>query len=230
MTMADLEAIVARVKSALASAPGATNHRAHPAPPDDAVIGDRRAELASRFARELEAVGGRAIGPVAPAEVGPRLVSIVRERGVKSVAAGAGVECDLPALAANLEAEGVAVYRSAPVSTESRAEVRARVAKADAGLAEADYAIASTGTLVVLSEPARPSSLTLLPPVSIVVLQVGRIRPDLAAALAETGPQALQHRMTLITGPSRTADIEKRIVMGVHGPKSLDVILVWPDE
>jgi L-lactate dehydrogenase complex protein LldG len=229
--MADLDAIVARVRSALASAPGATNHRAHPAPPADAVIGDRRAELASRFARELEAVGGTAIGPIAPAEIGPRLMSIIRERGVKSVAAGAGVECDLAALAANLEAGGIVVYRSAPVSADSRAEVRARVAKADAGLAEADYAIASTGTLVVLSEPARPSSLTLLPPASIVVLQVGRIRPDLAAALAEAGPQALrEHRMTLITGPSRTADIEKRIVMGVHGPKSLDVILVWPDE
>ena len=36
------------------------------------------------------------------------------------------------------------------------------------------------------------------------------------------------NRLTLITGPSRTADIEKRIVMGVHGPKSLDVIVVWP--
>ena len=81
----------------------------------------------------------------------------------------------------------------------------------------------------MLSDDGRPSSLTLLPPASIVILRVDRMKPDLASGLAAIGPEALEaHRMTLITGPSRTADIEKRIVMGVHGPKSLDVIVVWP--
>ena len=46
---------------------------------------------------------------------------------------------------------------------------------------------------------------------------------------AEMGPAGVaSNRLTLITGPSRTADIEKRIVLGVHGPKSLHVIVVWP--
>jgi L-lactate dehydrogenase complex protein LldG len=49
--------------------------------------------------------------------------------------------------------------------------------------------------------------------------------------LAEMGPAGVAaNRLTLITGPSRTADIEKRIVLGVHGPKSLHVIVVWPHD
>jgi len=69
----------------------------------------------------------------------------------------------------------------------------------------------------------------LLPPSSVITVRVDRIVTDLAAALEALGPETLAtHRMTLITGPSRTADIEKRIVLGVHGPKSLDVIVVWP--
>ncbi|MGC2496031.1 LUD domain-containing protein, partial [Candidatus Binatus sp.] len=71
--------------------------------------------------------------------------------------------------------------------------------------------------------------LTLLPPASLVIVQIDRVMPNLAAVLAEMGPSGVAaNRMTLITGPSRTADIEKRIVLGVHGPKSLHVIVMWP--
>ena len=107
--------------------------------------------------------------------------------------------------------------------------MRARVADAELGIAEADYAIASTGTLAVVSNANRPSSLTLLPPASLVIVQIDRVMANLAAVLAALGPDGVAaNRLTLITGPSRTADIEKRIVLGVHGPKSLHVIVVWP--
>ena len=74
-----------------------------------------------------------------------------------------------------------------------------------------------------------PSSASLLPPASLVIVQIDRVMANLAAVLAEMGPAGVAaNRLTLITGPSRTADIEKRIVLGVHGPKSLHVIVVWP--
>ncbi len=230
--MADLQAIVARVKNALASRASESNHPAPVAVPVSVTPDGHRAELMSRFARELEAVGGRTIGPVTPEELADRVVAIVRERGIKSIVVGQGVICDLGGIARAAEAAGAGVVRTnATPDSDSRAAMRDQLAHADAGVAEADYAIASTGTLAVLSDNGRPSALTLLPPASIVVLRIDRMKPDLATALATIGPEALEaHRLTLITGPSRTADIEKRIVMGVHGPKSLDVIVVWPHD
>ena len=109
--------------------------------------------------------------------------------------------------------------------------MRARVADAELGIAEADFAIASTGTLAVVANANRPGSLTLLPTASLVIVQIDRVMPNLAAVLAAMGPEGVAaNRLTLITGPSRTADIEKRIVLGVHGPKSLHVIVVWPHD
>jgi len=225
--MADLQAIVARVKEALASgAPAASNHSA---PRPALQPNGHRAELVSRFARELEAVGGRTIGPVAPEELADGVAALARERGVKSIAVGEGVLVDLSQVGKTLNELGIEVIRTGRVDAHTRPQLRTQLAQADAGLAEADYAIASTGTLAVLSEESRPSALTLLPPASLVVVRIDRMKPDLASALTTLGCAALEsQRLTLITGPSRTADIEKRIVMGVHGPKSLDVIVVWP--
>jgi len=225
--MADLQAIVARVKHALASGAPAPNHAA-PQPPSLEPDG-HRAELVSHFAHELEGVGARIIGPVAPEQLAERVGAIVRERGVKSIAVGEGVLVDLSQVGKTLGESGIDVIRTGSVDGSTRPELRRLLAHVDAGLAEADYAIASTGTLAVLSDETRPSALTLLPPASLVVVRVDRMKADLASALTALGGAALEsHRLTLITGPSRTADIEKRIVMGVHGPKSLDVIVVWP--
>ncbi len=95
------------------------------------------------------------------------------------------------------------------------------------GIAEADYGVASTGTLAVAADATRPGALTLLPPLSVLILRTDRIVPNLAALFERMGPAAIaEKRLTLITGPSRTADIEKRIVMGVHGPRELCVILI----
>ena len=225
--MADLQAIVARVKNALASGAPAPNHAA-PRPPSLQPDG-HRAELVSHFARELEGVGARILGPVAPEQLAERVGAIVRERGVKSIAVGEGVLVDLSQVGKTLSESGIDVIRTGSVDGSTRPESRKQLARVDAGLAEADYGIASTGTLAVLSDETRPSALTLLPPVSLVVVRIDRMKADLASALTALGCAALEsHRLTLITGPSRTADIEKRIVMGVHGPKSLDVIVVWP--
>jgi L-lactate utilization protein LutC len=147
------------------------------------------------------------------------------------VAIGQGVASDMGAIGEALERADFRIVRTLPVADIERAPMRARVADADLGIADADFAIASTGTLAVVSNPQRPSSLTLLPPASLAIVQIDRIMPNLAAVLSVIGPAGVAaNRLTLITGPSRTADIEKRIVLGVHGPKSLHVIVVWPHD
>jgi L-lactate utilization protein LutC len=130
-----------------------------------------------------------------------------------------------------LERADFRLVRTIPVADTERAAMRARVADAWLGVAEADFAIASTGTLAVVSTATRPGSLTLLPPASLVIVQIDRVLTNLAAALEAIGAGGVAaNRLTLITGPSRTADIEKRIVLGVHGPKSLHAIVVWPQD
>jgi L-lactate dehydrogenase complex protein LldG len=83
----------------------------------------------------------------------------------------------------------------------------------------------------VIGAPNRPNSLTLVPPNNLIIVNADRMQPDLAAAIAGIGAETFTaKRVAMITGPSRTADIEKMIVLGVHGPKKLYVLAIWPRE
>ncbi len=227
--MAEIHKIIASVKNALGAGARSNSQAAAASAAVPVSPSARRAELASTFARELEEVGGNFLGILTAAEVTSRIVTLAGEIGAKTVALGQGVVSDMDAIGEALERADFKVVRTIPVADTERAAMRERVANADMGIAEADFAIASTGTLAVVSTEDRPSSLTLLPPASLAIVQIDRVMANLAEVLAEMGPGGVAaNRLTLITGPSRTADIEKRIVLGVHGPKSIHVIVVWP--
>src|SRR5215472_12265663 len=106
--MPGLEAIIARIKEALASEADFPNHAPSPSAPLNLPVEDRRAELLSQFTRELEAVAGRIVGPVAPEDLAGSVLAIVRQRGVKSIAIGGGGLLDLDGVARACAAEGVA--------------------------------------------------------------------------------------------------------------------------
>ena len=97
------------------------------------------------------------------------------------------------------------------------------------GVTAVAYGIADTGTLVVCSGPASGRIESLLPPVHIALLPSSRVVagvPDVLAALERDRQFDRSSAVTFITGPSRTADIELTLTIGVHGPKQLYVILV----
>jgi len=97
---------------------------------------------------------------------------------------------------------------------------------ADVGISEVDYLIAETGSLVCKTAPRHPRSVSLLPPVHLVVAHRRQIIPDLFDLFVPgQAPPACQ---TLITGPSKTGDIELKLVTGVHGPGEVHVILLNP--
>jgi len=98
------------------------------------------------------------------------------------------------------------------------------IASVAVGITGADYGLADTGTLVMLSSAQRGRLLSLLPPLHIVILPQERILPDLASFLA-SGPPA-SSAVIFITGPSKTADIEQRLTTGVHGPGQIYVVIV----
>ena len=98
----------------------------------------------------------------------------------------------------------------------------------DMGVAWADYGIADTGTLVMASDSEETRLATMLCEVHVAVLNVSDIRPtadtmvrELTTMTARTGSYT-----AFITGASRTADIERVLAIGVHGPLELHIILV----
>jgi L-lactate dehydrogenase complex protein LldG len=100
------------------------------------------------------------------------------------------------------------------------------VAEAAVGITGAEYALADTGTLVVMSA-TEPRLASLLPPVHIAVIESGCILSGLDELLQrDAKPGDRTASMVLITGPSRTADIEQILVRGVHGPGELHVVIL----
>jgi len=107
------------------------------------------------------------------------------------------------------------------------APLRVLCATADVGITSADYALADTGTLVMLSSPREARMISLLPPVHIAVVPRDRVLTGLDELLTILPDPAAQTSSTvLITGPSRTADIEQILVRGVHGPGEIHVVVV----
>ena len=88
----------------------------------------------------------------------------------------------------------------------------------------AQWGIAETGTLVLESARERSRLASLVPPMHVALLSTSRICPSLAGALARV--DVASHAITLITGPSRTSDIELTLVVGVHGPQVVHILLL----
>jgi L-lactate dehydrogenase complex protein LldG len=107
------------------------------------------------------------------------------------------------------------------------AALRAVCAVADVGITSADYALADTGSLVMLASPAEARLISLLPPAHIAVVPKERVLSGLDELLTILPlPAGQTSSMVLITGPSRTADIEQILVRGVHGPGEIHVVVV----
>jgi L-lactate dehydrogenase complex protein LldG len=104
---------------------------------------------------------------------------------------------------------------------------REKCSGAEIGVSSPSYALADTGTLVFLTESREARLISLLPPRHIAVIERGRMLSSLDELLSVVPqPGSNSSAMVLITGPSRTADIEMRLVRGVHGPGEITVIIV----
>lgn len=85
--------------------------------------------------------------------------------------------------------------------------------------------IAATGTLVVQPSPAEPRLMSLVPPLHIALLKASQIHDNLYQA-QQHWPKPMPSNLLLISGPSKTADIEQVLAYGAHGPKDLIVLIV----
>jgi L-lactate dehydrogenase complex protein LldG len=176
--------------------------------------------------------------------VNERLVDLF---AAKAAEAGARVErLDTPAaarrfLAAFLAGEGIVRVATAPdalafVPAEAGLDVIRPAdlrgyGKAEAGIVRADYGVAATGTLVHRDAGDEDRIVWTLPPLCVcflarssVVGELEDIAADLAGHLGPKGAPGFS-QVSLVTGPSRTADIEAELTLGVHGPGRLLILL-----
>lgn len=174
------------------------------------------ADLLANFRERLTAVAGEILDHDATQPLVDTIAFRLRQAGARTVAFGGGAA--MRQLAAELTQRGFTVL-AADAATEA-------IAQADAGVTEAQWGISETGTIVLDDEAARGRRASLLPPLHLAVLDKRSILPTLDDAIDRAAASGrLPHALTLVTGPSRTADIELQLVVGVHGPQELVVVL-----
>lgn len=123
-------------------------------------------------------------------------------------------------------------HRSEADSDNARARMRQLIAGAYIGITSVRWCLADSATLVMPTGVGRPRAVSLLPSIHIAVIHKGQIIANLGDLYrrldADDGPDrdAIGHSLTLITGPSKTADIEATMVHGAHGPRALHIFVV----
>jgi len=241
--MTDRAAFLGRIRAetvrAHGRAPGALSPRPeHPREIAETLrreLAERWRETLERFRSEFERVAG-VYHRVARADDVPDVIgAIARDRD-----AGRAIAWHPSALGADwrgaLSAHGVETVAMPAAGIEPAGErqaLRDLIAAADLGITGVDLAVAETGSLVLLSGSGRPRSTSLLPPYHVAVFD----RDALVESLAQVGvfleawhdgaPETWRGGViNVITGPSRTADIELTLTRGVHGPKEVHAIFV----
>ncbi len=97
---------------------------------------------------------------------------------------------------------------------------------ADVGITGVDVAVAESGSIIVSASPGRERVASLLPPVHIAVVHQAQVVSDLFDVFERLDPGSLASNLVIITGPSKTGDLELTLTTGVHGPGTLHVIVV----
>ena len=114
----------------------------------------------------------------------------------------------------------------------SRDELRQQTSQAGIGITGADYAIAETGSVVVLPSRGLSRLVSLVPPIHVAIVRSQDVLESLEDVFMlrrlayYRGNGDMGSYMNFITGPSRTADIEQTLVIGVHGPKEAHLVLL----
>ncbi len=104
-----------------------------------------------------------------------------------------------------------------------------RLEACDAGVTTCECLVAQLGSALVSSRSSGGRALSILPHAHVIVATADQVVPDLADALAKVragNGGEMPSMLSFITGPSRTGDIERILVLGAHGPKELHVILI----
>jgi L-lactate dehydrogenase complex protein LldG len=219
------EAIIASIRSHLASsvqydAVESELHHEHPTIAFEAPTAVGNDSLLDLFKESLEAVDGHCI--IAQGESGT--VSALTEI-IRSIQ-GTRLRGRRIAISDDREVERILHQTDLEIEELATTPSSSDVFRFDVGISRVQAGIAETGTLLLDSSRERHRLVSLVPPVHIAILYESQIVRTLAEALALLSQtEQLTSVATLVTGPSRTADIELTLAIGVHGPQELYVIV-----
>jgi L-lactate dehydrogenase complex protein LldG len=185
-------------------------------------------DLVARMAAEVNQVGGQAQVVDRLSDAGSVLLALCRQYGARTAFCWEHPVFERLGLDHLLQSADIRRLNHSTLSVLPRDEQRREILAADIGISSASWTVAETGTLAMLSAPGRERLATLAPPVHVAIVTRSQILPDLFDLfdrLVAAGPEYLPSNLTLITGPSKTGDLELRLTTGVHGPGKWHVIV-----
>jgi len=174
-----------------------------------------RGLLTDLFVRKFEALGGKSFRVRDTTGVVPAIAEILAQKSAVASNAPFLRKCGVTGLA------------QVHTGFSDREQLQEACAGADVGITSVSYALAATGSFAMLASAEEPRLISLLPPAHIAIFPRSRILANLDQLLSIFPRPAEQtSSMVLITGPSRTADIEQILVRGVHGPGEVYAVIV----
>ncbi|NLX96566.1 MAG: LUD domain-containing protein [Rhodopirellula sp.] len=215
--MSSRDTILSRIRTALSGEPPVER----PPVPEVWPPGNPSVEeMADRFAEELQAVSGEIHRAATMEDARRRLAELLDE-----------LSCDLlGAIDRPICRDVLSEIPSDHLAWPEAGGTARTMCELAAGLVPADALLADTGSCLIACGTPQERLLCYLPPVCIVIARTDQLVEHLPAVWESIASRSadpnLRGEFVLVTGPSRTADIEKILILGVHGPKRLIVLLV----
>lgn len=148
-----------------------------------------------------------------------KLIEFLKSKNVKRVMMPVSALLEKVGIRPALQAAGFDVKRWDEMTLDEAYDF-------DCGLTDATYAVAETGSVVIRATPEHGRILSLAPPIHVAVLEPKNFVPDLVDLFDRLAIEGSGSGVTLITGPSKTSDIEMNLVVGVHGPVTVQAFVL----
>jgi L-lactate dehydrogenase complex protein LldG len=172
-------------------------------------------QLFAKNAAELKML----VSFTSPDELADQLVAFLREKKIQRIAMPVSKLLDQLGLLDALKRAGFDARRWDRLTLDESYDF-------DCGLTDATYAVAETGSVVIRFSPDHPRCISLVPMYHVVILDPKIFLPDMLDLMDRLAKEGCANGVCMISGPSKTADIEMNVVTGVHGPNVVKAFIL----
>jgi L-lactate dehydrogenase complex protein LldG len=173
------------------------------------------AELFAKRAGELK----MDVSSASPEQIAPQIVEFARSRGIKRIALSVSPLLEQLGIFAALRDAEFEVTRWDAMTLDELYDF-------DCAITDVNYAVAETGSLVIKTSAAQGRGLSLVPMYHVAIVEPRNLLPDLVDLFDRLQRDTDAQHVVMISGPSKTADIEMNVVTGVHGPNVVKTFLL----